>query len=78
MGCCGKKIIKAGQKVGNIATGFKKLAFPEEWTTERIKICGKCEYRSNAWCKKCACFILAKVQVKKEHCPLGKWENING
>jgi len=79
MGCCGDTIKKAGVKLAHIATGYSKLAFsfPEDWMTERIKICGKClppnGYRVNAWCKKCKCFILAKVQVKDEHCPIGKW-----
>lgn len=43
---------------------------------ERKYICNKCENLKNRpWrnCTICHCFVDAKVLVKSEKCPIGKW-----
>ena len=41
----------------------------------RFKICQECEYLSPTlnMCKKCSCFMLLKVKLTWEKCPIGKW-----
>ena len=38
-------------------------------------ICLGCEFyhRRTYTCKKCGCFVNAKVKVKSLHCPIDKW-----
>ena len=43
---------------------------------ERINICRKCE-RFNpllVQCKECGCLLAFKTKMKKQDCPLNKWE----
>ena len=47
---------------------------PQISRKERWAICKECEYlRKNATCKKCNCFMLAKVAIPMLHCPIDKW-----
>ena len=40
----------------------------------RLAICAGCpEYLPTRQCRKCGCFMPAKVQLKHAVCPLGKW-----
>jgi len=45
---------------------------------ERAKICMGCEYLRPTirTCKKCGCFMPAKVRLDFASCPIGKWKKI--
>lgn len=47
-----------------------------EVAVERARICASCEFlfRPTKTCKKCGCFVKAKVMLPAQHCPLHKWE----
>lgn len=42
---------------------------------KRMVICRECPdlIKATAQCKKCGCFMAAKVKLKNAACPLGKW-----
>jgi hypothetical protein len=44
-------------------------------SVERLNICHACPHfiRMTTTCKKCGCFMIAKIQLKNAHCPLKKW-----
>ena len=46
--------------------------------TNRINLCAKCEnlVQTLNICKKCGCFMPAKVRLSGARCPIGKWEPI--
>ena len=55
---------------------FAKLAFSTEEEIEtRLAICNKCPefIKATSTCKKCGCFMILKVKIKKMTCPIGKW-----
>lgn len=41
----------------------------------RYSICLDCDkmFRPTKQCKECGCFLVLKVKVKNQSCPLGKW-----
>jgi len=47
---------------------------------ERYAICKSCDEFNNAvkLCKKCGCFMPAKVTVTYAACPIGKWARFDG
>lgn len=47
----------------------------EEISAERFAICKACDllYKPTHTCKKCGCFMLAKTQLARASCPIGKW-----
>lgn len=47
----------------------------EEKSKERYSICQSCPelIKLTKQCKKCGCFMNAKVTLEKATCPLGKW-----
>lgn len=54
----------------------------EDIMNTRLEICKKCEYKTKEEslsgkilfrCKKCRCFLKAKVRIKSEKCPINKW-----
>ena len=41
---------------------------------QRWEICKQCEFKTVAHtCKKCGCFMPAKVRINRARCPIGKW-----
>ena len=46
-----------------------------EIAQERISICRECPelIKPTVQCKKCGCFMVAKVKLNSSSCPLGKW-----
>lgn len=51
--------------------------YDKEILSERIFICKSCpELNSLNFCKKCGCFMPAKVRFKTSSCPLNKWSAI--
>jgi predicted Zn-ribbon and HTH transcriptional regulator len=46
--------------------------------SKRISLCAKCEnlVQKLNICKKCGCFMPAKVRLSGARCPIGKWEPI--
>jgi hypothetical protein len=61
-------------------TGNLKMTTTEE-QEKRLSICRNCEYlikipgntKITGTCKKCGCFMDAKVKFVQASCPLGKW-----
>ena len=51
------------------------LIYDEDIINKRWDLCKGCEFllfTSN--CKKCGCFMKAKVRVATAKCPVGKWD----
>lgn len=59
-------------------------AVPNDVLLSRVRAClgdgprqARCEYAGSGWfCGKCGCLIGAKLRVKSERCPAGKWESV--
>lgn len=47
----------------------------KEKAGERLNICSSCPefIKLTSQCKKCGCFMAAKVKLEEAHCPLHKW-----
>jgi hypothetical protein len=47
----------------------------EEKANGRYEICKACPelIQATKQCKKCGCFMAAKVKLEKASCPVGKW-----
>ena len=66
------KSIYRWARAGFLKTSKKQL-------DQRMEICRGCEFwDSEAWsgtgkCKKCGCSTWAKLRIKTEKCPIGKW-----
>lgn len=61
-----------------IYEGWKNYIFPtphvEEVAKNRIKLCVKCNYlNKRKICKKCGCYMPAKVRNLKSKCKLNYW-----
>jgi len=43
---------------------------------QRFSICQECPrfVKFSSTCRECGCFMVLKVRIKSERCPLGKWE----
>ena len=48
-------------------------ATDESTITDRKNICESCEHYDFGVCQKCGCFCSAKVRLKSEVCPEGRW-----
>jgi len=67
-------MLKPVHKVaGKIMTNGVKA--PVEIANKRLRICNTCPYliKTTRNCKKCLCFVDAKVQYRDQKCKLGKW-----
>jgi hypothetical protein len=66
------KSIYRWARAGFLKTSKKQL-------DQRMEICSGCEFwDSEAWsgtgkCKKCGCSTWAKLRIRTEKCPIGKW-----
>jgi hypothetical protein len=44
----------------------------------RFKICAKCPMKSpRNFCRKCGCFLPAKVRSLNDSCPIGNWDQLD-
>jgi hypothetical protein len=73
-----KEVIKNNQESEvNITDMFKPNTewASEELASERYGICQSCPEitKLTNQCKKCGCFMAAKVRLEKATCPLAKW-----
>ena len=50
------------------------LIHDQDIIDNRMEICNGCEFKMGLNCKKCGCFIHAKVRSAISRCPIGKWE----
>jgi primosomal protein N' len=58
----------------HLERGRDLLLSQAETANQRISICNSCEHLSGVRnCKKCGCFVDAKVKLKNVSCPIGKW-----
>ncbi len=53
------------------ASGFKTVDEPLHWL--RTCHCQPCEYRVDAQCSLCRCFVDKKAWLPHEDCPIGRW-----
>ena len=84
--CCGKQAmpklttqlknvaVSAKRTIGNIVSGAPVLA-TEELVSKRREICENCEFWNavKKKCSICGCYTNAKIRLKAEKCPKGKW-----
>jgi len=78
-GCTKKKQEKQSYNILNVISDeiqgkADKVNKPTEQL--RLSICKNCEqlFKLTGSCKKCGCFVRAKVKYAKSSCPIGKWE----
>ena len=48
-------------------------ASDEKTVANRKKLCESCKHYDFGVCDQCGCFCSAKVRLKSEKCPVGKW-----
>ena len=75
MGCC-DKIAHGASGIAKAALGIDRVD-GASWARRRA-VCVACEHSTHSGgrlsrCKLCDCFIGAKIRVKGEQCPEGKW-----
>lgn len=60
-------------EAGAILSGSPRIS--EEQAIERMNICKQCEFfvQNSQRCRKCGCFLQAKVLFRSQSCPIGKW-----
>lgn len=72
--CTGESsIVHGAAGLAKAALGLDQ-ATPEQ-IEQRQATCKGCEFSGGVInrCSKCGCVIAAKVRLKGEHCPVGKW-----
>jgi predicted Zn-ribbon and HTH transcriptional regulator len=58
---------------GSVNAATKGL-LDRESSLKRYNACLDCPFlKKNSQCKKCGCFMKAKVRIKASRCPIGKW-----
>ena len=70
-----EEVIKTGKfDLRNIKSRF--VLHDEDVIQERRDYCFNCEhfFKPTKSCKKCGCFVLAKIKFKNQKCPVGKWD----
>ena len=66
-----RSIITGGVKLLQSELGIHSA--DEDTMTQRKKLCEGCEHYDFGVCGSCGCFCSAKVKLKTEKCPEGKW-----
>lgn len=68
-------ISQTAKNVINGALNGGPIFTSEEKSNARLNICNECEFfaKETARCKKCGCFMKAKVKIEMAKCPIGKW-----
>jgi hypothetical protein len=64
-------LAKGGAKLLKAQLGID--ASDEDTINERKALCISCEHYDFGVCNSCGCFCSAKVRLKTEKCPIGKW-----
>lgn len=54
-----------------VASGLKFST--KEEAAARLAVCTPCPQYNLGRCNVCGCFLVAKVVLKEEKCPIGKW-----
>lgn len=67
------KFVDIGEGVIKAAVGAE-----EELYQSRIAICNTCEHLEmhGLGCGKCHCILTAKLRVKRQYCPINKWQAV--
>jgi len=69
---CGlKRLIKGSAKLLKAELGID--ASDDATIIKRRNLCEACEHYDFGVCMECGCFCAAKVKLKSEQCPKGKW-----
>lgn len=50
------------------------ILFGNASQSHRLEVCSTCEYQNENFCLLCGCHIPAKVLVKENACPAGRWK----
>ena len=83
MGCCGRTTVPlTGPRALpglNVASALEmarnqfKTACDGFLVERRIQACRQCPYFQKDLCNRCGCYLVAKVGILEERCPLRKW-----
>jgi len=65
------RLLLGGAKLLKAELGMD--ACDEETIIDRQNFCESCEHYDFGVCNKCGCFCAAKVKLKSETCPVGRW-----
>tara|TARA_R100000655_G_scaffold71369_2_gene109750 strand:+ start:6765 stop:7133 length:369 start_codon:yes stop_codon:yes gene_type:complete len=66
-----KRFIDGG--IGLLKSELGIDACDQSTIIDRKDLCLKCEHYDFGVCNSCGCFCAAKVKLKSERCPKGKW-----
>lgn len=75
-GCCGGR--RRASRVAHGAVGLAKAAIgldraPADVIHARQHICLHCDRLAKGFCRACGCLVAAKIRLRAETCPIGKW-----
>ena len=78
--CCGRKFIAGSKGIAKAVLHLEQC--PSEIIETRRTICRACEFAVPCpfiktrfcVCSKCRCLLKAKITLKNEECPIGKWK----
>ena len=68
-----KQDLEATQTCGDKIEVNNSFFLDKEISDRRMGICTECEFLVKNFCKKCMCFMPAKVRLKKATCKENKW-----
>ena len=73
-----KNINQSAQNVIQDFVNGNQIFATEKIQNERWDICNGCDWLdiNNQKCKKCGCFLTAKIKFNSSFCPLYKWNSI--
>jgi hypothetical protein len=64
-------------KLKDILDGWYNVVWPseaiEKEAERRAVICSQCPMNQDNKCKKCGCYLVAKLRSTNSKCPLNKW-----
>lgn len=70
-----KSLAKTATKTIDAVANGKQIASSQQEAQRRLDICSECKAldRSFGRCIHCGCFVVAKVKLNFEECPIKKW-----
>jgi len=70
-----KSLSSAASKAAKAVIDNKQIISPKLDAQKRLDICNKCPSldKSGGRCEECGCFVIVKVKLDFESCPLKKW-----
>lgn len=70
-----KSLSNSASKAAKAISHNKQIVSPELEAKKRLDICSKCQFldKNGGRCTECGCFVIIKVKMDFESCPLDKW-----